>query len=236
MCDAWQRHQLTKELDIRSNLGASYCLRQRMLHFQQNFGYYMMVEVIAPRWIQLTRAIECAGTIDQVLEHHRDFLDNCLKECLLAEPTLLPVLTKIMHVCLYFAQTLEAFTQPYEQDEDTIKSERTEARERRQARENQAEVEAQVAKVLGKQGMKKSNLMKPNLKRRASSNGDVRRLRIQELSKDVNAALSDENPFVQITNELEVQFDALLQEFLTKLLDQSRKQVRVYISCCEYYL
>jgi hypothetical protein len=38
-------HQATKKVNVRVNLGASYCLRHRMLHFLQNFVYYMTLEV-----------------------------------------------------------------------------------------------------------------------------------------------------------------------------------------------
>ena len=44
---SWMEHQSTKKVNVRVNLGASYCLRHRMLHFLQNFVYYMTLEVSA---------------------------------------------------------------------------------------------------------------------------------------------------------------------------------------------
>ena len=44
----WSEHQRTKSLNIRAGFGPSYCLRQRMLHFLQNFVYYVTLEVITP--------------------------------------------------------------------------------------------------------------------------------------------------------------------------------------------
>ena len=42
----WLDHQTIKELQLRGELGETYCLRQQMLHFLQNLVYYMMFEVI----------------------------------------------------------------------------------------------------------------------------------------------------------------------------------------------
>jgi len=41
----WKGHQATKELRVRGAMGPSFCLRHRMLHFLQNFVYYMTLEV-----------------------------------------------------------------------------------------------------------------------------------------------------------------------------------------------
>jgi hypothetical protein len=198
--DAWRYHQTTKEfLGVRSALMASYCLRQRMLHFQQNFVYYMMFEVISPRWHCFEQSVSVGRNVqilhghdhptkndhrdnhnnnnsnlatptkerptikahhasvfqepqppdpplqydprhvhhrlsfsaDDILRAHRDFLDLCLKECLLTDPELLRVLTKLMTVCLTFANTVERFTRPYCLDEEAIRIEREAARNRR---------------------------------------------------------------------------------------------------------
>lgn len=58
LCDAWQLHQLTRRaLAPSGSLGRAYCLCQRMLHFLQNFLYYMTVEVVEPNWIALEDAV-----------------------------------------------------------------------------------------------------------------------------------------------------------------------------------
>ena len=106
---SWQAHQHTKELNVRAAMGASYCLRHRMLHFLQNFVYYVTLEVIGPRGHELEEALRCAGDMDEVMELHERFLDQCLKECLLASQDLLRVLTKIMTTCLLFADQMHRF-------------------------------------------------------------------------------------------------------------------------------
>ena len=42
---SWHHDQSTKHLDVRAHMSTSYCLRHRMLHFLQNFTYYMTLEV-----------------------------------------------------------------------------------------------------------------------------------------------------------------------------------------------
>ena len=107
----WLDHQLTKECNVRSALGATYCLRQRMLHFVQNFVYYMMFEVINPRWHGLEGNMENVKTVDDVLNHHNDFQDCVLKECLLTNQELLRLLTKLMMCCLLFCGEMNSFTE-----------------------------------------------------------------------------------------------------------------------------
>ena len=54
----WLDHQTIKEFQSpRKDLGRTYCLRQRMLHFIQNFVYYMMFEVIEPNWLEMEAKI-----------------------------------------------------------------------------------------------------------------------------------------------------------------------------------
>jgi gamma-tubulin complex component 2 len=117
----WRDHQQSKELrGLRKEMGMSYCLRHRMLHFLQNFVYYMTVEVIAPRSHQLMEEIEKAQDIDEVLVIHEKFLDTCLKECLLASQDLLRILTKLTTTCLLFADQMNRFASSSDIFERTV--------------------------------------------------------------------------------------------------------------------
>ena len=106
---SWQDHQSTRRLDVRSALGQCYCLRHRMLHFLQNFVYYMTLEVIGPREHEMQAGLSEARDMDQVLGLHERFLDTCLKQCLLASQDLLKTLTKLMTTCLLFADQMKRF-------------------------------------------------------------------------------------------------------------------------------
>lgn len=102
---AWMGQQASRECaGVRAVLGTAYTLRHRMLHFMQNFVYYITFEVIHPREHDLWQELRAAKDMDQVMDLHEKFLDGCLKECLLASQELLKILTKIMTTCLLFAE------------------------------------------------------------------------------------------------------------------------------------
>jgi len=63
LCATWVNHQSTKELNLRAPFATSYCLRQRMMHFLQNFMYYIMVEVIEPNWHQLETQLKTVSVL-----------------------------------------------------------------------------------------------------------------------------------------------------------------------------
>jgi gamma-tubulin complex component 2 len=66
-------------------------LRGKMLHFIQQFIYFMFFEVIDPQWKLMEAAVRDANTVEELLRSHDDFLDTCLKECMLTNPKLIAV-------------------------------------------------------------------------------------------------------------------------------------------------
>lgn len=48
-----------------------------------------------------------ASNIDDVLSHHTSFLDNCLKDCMLTNPELLKIFSKLMSVCVMFTNCMQ---------------------------------------------------------------------------------------------------------------------------------
>ena len=106
----WQLHQATRRIAGPGGpLGRAYCLCQRMLHFLQNFMYYITVEVIEPNWATMDEALRRATTVDEVIEAHDKFLDACMKEGMLFWPKILKRLERIKSICLRFAATTGAF-------------------------------------------------------------------------------------------------------------------------------
>ncbi|RUP46947.1 Spc98 family-domain-containing protein, partial [Jimgerdemannia flammicorona] len=96
----WRRPSGSGEID-RFKLRV-FALRNRMLVFVQQFAYYVTSEVLEPNWrvlemnlakvgVRVGRLMACKGvsTVDQVLQYHSDFLDTCLKECMLTNAKLL---------------------------------------------------------------------------------------------------------------------------------------------------
>lgn len=96
----------------------AWTLRGRMLNFIEQFTYYCTSEVIEPRWRELmakingvdrhgkptTSSHRTGKTVDELMEDHVDFLDTCLKECMLMNPKLLKVRDKLMFTCTTFSQ------------------------------------------------------------------------------------------------------------------------------------
>jgi gamma-tubulin complex component 2 len=119
--ECWKDHQATKEMGLRGEMGPSYCLRHRMLHFLQNFVYYMTIEVFTPRSHEMVSAMSSAKDMDEVIHLHEVFLDTCLKECLLASQDLLRILTKITTTCLLFAEQMKRFSHTTEVDDPELR-------------------------------------------------------------------------------------------------------------------
>ena len=111
----WLDHQMMKKFQsLRRAMGPTYCLRQRMLHFMQNFIYYMMFEVIEPNWLDMENSIrkhpsQGTQTVDDIICVHNKFLDTALTECLLTNRELVRTLTKLMRTCLLFSDQLKRF-------------------------------------------------------------------------------------------------------------------------------
>ncbi|KAG5636486.1 hypothetical protein H0H81_007852 [Sphagnurus paluster] len=70
-------------------------LRARMLSFVQQILAFTTFEVLEPNWRALELKLDKVTTVDQLLRDHVDFLDTCLKECMLTS-------SKLLRVCLTF--------------------------------------------------------------------------------------------------------------------------------------
>eukprot|EP00762_Andalucia_godoyi_P000766 ANDGO_03807.mRNA.1 Spindle pole body component 97 len=110
LSNTWAQQQGLKEFRVHHLLARVYNLRQRMLHFLHNYEYYMMVEVLEPTWHDMAvKVTKEAETVDDVMKFHNDFLDTCLKACLLTNIHLINRLSKILKVCLTFSKNMDSF-------------------------------------------------------------------------------------------------------------------------------
>ena len=66
-------------------------MRARMMVFIQQLMYFCTSEVIEPNWEKLQKRLEKVTTVDELMQDHVDFLDTCLKECMLTNAKLLKV-------------------------------------------------------------------------------------------------------------------------------------------------
>eukprot|EP00587_Corethron_hystrix_P016632 CAMPEP_0113331358 /NCGR_PEP_ID=MMETSP0010_2-20120614/22420_1 /TAXON_ID=216773 ORGANISM="Corethron hystrix, Strain 308" /NCGR_SAMPLE_ID=MMETSP0010_2 /ASSEMBLY_ACC=CAM_ASM_000155 /LENGTH=687 /DNA_ID=CAMNT_0000194567 /DNA_START=244 /DNA_END=2307 /DNA_ORIENTATION=- /assembly_acc=CAM_ASM_000155 len=196
----WLDHQSFKELDLRSVLGATYCLRQRMLHFMQNFVYYMMFEVNEPLWHKLMEKLAEVKTVDELMKCHDNFQDRVLNECLLSNRELLNSLTKLMSTCLTFSEQMERFAKATKLEEEYIQY----ATEERAKRSNYGRAQKK-------------------LNQRLMIDKELRDQRVRDhtarMKKEV---LSD--PYRRMINKFVEVFDSNLSKFMTQLLEDSRIQ------------
>lgn len=113
LCNVWVSNKRAKQFTLNSSpwYAAAFALRQRMLHFVQTYEHYMMFEVLEPSWHVMEKSLKTVTNIDGVLEKHNDFLDRCLKDCMLTNIELLKVVSKLMLVCVTFTNCMQRFTQ-----------------------------------------------------------------------------------------------------------------------------
>ena len=111
---SWTHRSEDRKLEMWKR--RTWTLRARMLNFVQQFMYYCTSEVIEPNWQNLMAkmngtekpAKNCQNgeqqvnrTVDELMEDHVDFLDTCLKECMLMNSKLLKVgfsFTALIHM------------------------------------------------------------------------------------------------------------------------------------------
>ncbi|ETW75455.1 hypothetical protein HETIRDRAFT_461322 [Heterobasidion irregulare TC 32-1] len=87
-----------------------FCLRARMLAFVQQILAFVTFEVLEPNWRALEAKLAKVVTVDQLLRDHVDFLDTCLKECMLTSSKLLKAYSRLIVTCSTFAMYTASFT------------------------------------------------------------------------------------------------------------------------------
>jgi gamma-tubulin complex component 2 len=98
---SWAHKGPNRELEIWKR--RAWTLRARMLIYVQQLLYFCTAEVIEPNWTKFMSRLDPketgdgddkpAGTrtVDELMQDHVDFLDTCLKECMLTNSKLLRV-------------------------------------------------------------------------------------------------------------------------------------------------
>ncbi|CAM1511417.1 Fc.00g089300.m01.CDS01 [Cosmosporella sp. VM-42] len=109
-----------------------WTLRARMLVFVQQLLYFCTAEVIEPNWTKfMSRLKEKEGsagtssggymrTVDELMQDHVDFLDTCLKECMLTNSKLLRIHSKLMQTCTIFAAYTNWLTRELEKSDPDL--------------------------------------------------------------------------------------------------------------------
>ncbi len=106
LVSSWQTHNRGTSWTHKSSMPGleawkrrAWTLRARMLVFVQQLLYFCTAEVIEPNWQALMArlngeskdGVKLTRTVDELMQDHVDFLDTCLKECMLTNSRLLKV-------------------------------------------------------------------------------------------------------------------------------------------------
>lgn len=86
---------------------SAFTLRQRMMNAVQNIGYYMMIEVVEPNWHAFLEKMKTVENVDEVLAVHQNFIDSCLKNCMLTDANLQRTSSKLFKVCVKFCDFIQ---------------------------------------------------------------------------------------------------------------------------------
>ncbi|OWP03471.1 hypothetical protein B2J93_7489 [Marssonina coronariae] len=120
LVSCWQNHNRSASWAHKSSSSPVemwkrrvFTLRARMLVFVQQLLYFCTAEVIEPNWQALMARLNAkedskggttpVRTVDELMQDHVDFLDTCLKECMLTNSRLLRIHSKLMQTCTFFA-------------------------------------------------------------------------------------------------------------------------------------
>ncbi|EGG07568.1 gamma-tubulin complex [Melampsora larici-populina 98AG31] len=85
-------------------------LRAKMLSFVQSLYNFICFEVLEKNYRKLQLKLRKVDTVDGLLREHVDFLDTCLKECMLTNSKLLKIHQKLTTACSMFASYTAHFT------------------------------------------------------------------------------------------------------------------------------
>ncbi|XP_075155551.1 gamma-tubulin ring protein 84 isoform X2 [Haematobia irritans] len=111
LCKIWKENSIAKKFSPQAAelYRSAFTLRQRMMNAVQNLEYYMMIEVIEPNWHIFIQNMNKVENVDEVLSFHQDFLDSCLKNCMLTDATSLNrSIFKMCNICLKFCEFIQS--------------------------------------------------------------------------------------------------------------------------------
>ncbi|KAH8386582.1 hypothetical protein KR093_001330, partial [Drosophila rubida] len=110
LCKIWKENSMAKKFSAQAAelYRSAFTLRQRMMNAIQNLEYYMMIEIIEPNWHVFIEKMAKVENVDEVLNLHQDFLDLCLKNCMLTETSHLNrAIFKLCKICLTFCEFIQ---------------------------------------------------------------------------------------------------------------------------------
>jgi gamma-tubulin complex component 2 len=119
---SWGHKGSTRKLEIWKR--RVWTLRARMLVFVQQLLYFCTAEVIEPNWSKFMSRLSTNDgshdkkpggfnrTVDELMQDHVDFLDTCLKECMLTNSKLLRVRFDSLFLSLSSSELIRIGSRP----------------------------------------------------------------------------------------------------------------------------
>eukprot|EP00808_Paulinella_micropora_P012043 g20076.t1 len=89
-------------------------LRHRMVHVVNSLEYFFMADILEQEWQAFSARLPAVHTLDQLVEHHTSFLNNCLSGMLVSSYRTLHALVSLFLTCLHFAEAQETTFQQAE--------------------------------------------------------------------------------------------------------------------------
>jgi gamma-tubulin complex component 2 len=120
LTESWIVQQHFKDTKIVNYIKKSYILRDKMIGFIKNLIYYLFNEVIEPNYIYLHNELLNSKSIEDVIKSHDNFLNICLKECMLDDPDVLSKINDILNVSNLYSKILIKMFHSYSTDEKYI--------------------------------------------------------------------------------------------------------------------
>ena len=99
----------------------AYKLNHRILTFIKRISYYFTEEVIEQNWHELKKDLEKVKNFEEIIQCHDRFLNNCLKESLLTNGRLLPLLTSDIGSTIYNYIQLKTYLAKIQNEYNTIR-------------------------------------------------------------------------------------------------------------------
>ncbi|RWS29834.1 gamma-tubulin complex component 2-like protein [Leptotrombidium deliense] len=120
----WKVNKTAKSQTLKNlnNYAEAFCLRQKMLNFVQNLEYYMMFEVLEPRFhVFLEKVHTKVNSVDDMIKEHTSFYEGISRDCMLTQKNSLHYIVKILQLCVDFARYIQRNHQLAKQSQETIK-------------------------------------------------------------------------------------------------------------------
>ena len=202
LCETWIIQQNFREVGLQQLLRMCHFLRNMMLTFIQNLIYYFFNEIIEPQFMKLMKNLYNSSSMEEVMKYHDEFLDVCMKDCLLGNDEVLADMYSVIQCCSVYSLLIRRYYKNALRKEKDIHQQNI-------GRKKERDVFERKKRQIQEQEMAvKSILLDPTLKY-DSFNQQFKMRFLERFKKFVRK--------IEKMNQTENTFNTNLKNFLTKL-------------------